>query len=51
MHVLFKYNGTVSRIDYILRHNISLKKFKCMEFILSIFSDDNDPMNLLYVFD
>ena len=33
--------GTFSRIDHILDHNLSLSKFKKIEIISSIFSDHN----------
>ena len=34
-------HGTFSRIDHILRHKLSLGKFKKIEIISSIFSDHN----------
>ena len=34
-------HGTFSRIDHILGHKFSLGKFKKIEIISSIFSDDN----------
>ena len=34
-------HGTFSRIDHILGHRSSLGKFKKIEIVLSIFSDDN----------
>ena len=34
-------NGTVFRVDHILDHKLSLGKFKKIEIIPSIFSDDN----------
>ena len=34
-------HGTFSRIDHILGHKLSLSKFKKIEIISSIFSDDN----------
>ena len=34
-------HGTFSRIDHILGHKSSLGKFKKIEIVLSIFSDDN----------
>ena len=34
-------HGTFSRIDYILGHKSSLSKFKNIEIISSIFSNDN----------
>ena len=34
-------HGTFSRTDHILGHKVNLKKFKSIEIISSIFSDDN----------
>ena len=34
-------NGTFSRIDHILGHKSSLRKFKKIEIVSSIFSDHN----------
>ena len=34
-------HGTFSRIDYILGHKLNLSKFKKIEVVSSIFSNDN----------
>ena len=36
-----RVHGTLSRIDHILGHKLNLSKFKKIEVVSSIFSDDN----------
>ena len=43
-----RIHGTFSRIDHILGHKLNLSKFKKIEFVSSIFSDNTMRLDINY---